>query len=80
MCPVRRGKENKQKIWKTSLATDENQDVYSYDRLFSKPTLFTASLPNLIHGGSYSDFPDKTADCIFYKGREGDEYQFQINF
>ena len=28
---VRRGKENKQKSWKTSLATDENQDIYSCD-------------------------------------------------
>ena len=37
--PVRRGKENKQKICKTSSATDENLDVYSCDRLFSKPTL-----------------------------------------
>ena len=37
--PVRRGKENKQKSWKTSLATDENQNVYSCGRLFPKPTL-----------------------------------------
>ena len=37
--PVRRGKENKRKSWKTSLATGENQDAYSCYRLFSKPTL-----------------------------------------
>ena len=34
---VRRGKENKQKGWKTSVATDENQYVYSCRRLFSWP-------------------------------------------
>ena len=33
------GKENNQKNWKTSLATDENQDVCLCERLFSKPTL-----------------------------------------
>ena len=35
---VRRGKGNKQKSRKTSLATNENQDI-SCDRLFAKPTL-----------------------------------------
>ena len=37
--PERRGKENKQKSWKTLLTTDENQDIYSCDGLFTKPTL-----------------------------------------
>ena len=49
---VRRGKGNKQKSLKTSLATNENQDI-SYDRLFDKPTLvYSGSLPYLIHKGS----------------------------
>ena len=34
-----RGKENKPKSRKISLATDENQDICSYDRLVAKPTL-----------------------------------------
>ena len=36
---VSRGKENKQKSRNTSLATDENQYIYSYDKLVTKPTL-----------------------------------------
>ena len=54
MWPVRREKENKQQSWKTSLATDENQDVYSCDRYyFPSQHWFTAvSLPYLIDKGS----------------------------
>ena len=36
---VGRGKENKQKSRNISLATDENQYIYSYDKLVIKPTL-----------------------------------------
>ena len=37
---VKRGKEKKKpKSWKTSLATDENQDIYSCNMLFAKPAL-----------------------------------------
>ena len=32
-------KKNQQESWKTSLATDKNQYIYSCDRLFAKPTL-----------------------------------------
>ena len=34
-----RGKVNKQKSRSTSLATDENQYIYSYDKLVTEPAL-----------------------------------------
>ena len=36
--------EEKQKSWKISLATDKNQDVFSWERLFAKPTLVYSQL------------------------------------
>ena len=76
--PVRRGKGNKQKSQKTSLATDENQDVYLCDRLFAKPILVYSQLTISNLQSSY--FSDEIADCIFYQVKEGDEYFFQIQF
>ena len=61
----RRAKGNKQKRWKTSLATDENQHI-SCDRLILKPTtVYSDSLPYLIHKGIARNFRDEIADCIF---------------
>ena len=74
--PVRRGKGNKQKSQKTSLATDGNQDVYLCDRLFANPTLVYSQLT--ISNSQSSSFSDEIADCNFYQVKEGDEQFFQI--
>ena len=76
--PVRRGKGKKQKSQKTSLATDENQDVYLCDSLFAKPTLVYSQFT--ISNSQSSYFPDDIADWIFYQVKEGDEYLFQFQF
>ena len=68
---------DKQTSRKISLATDDDQDIYSCDRLVAQPTLAYCWLTNLIHKGSY--FPDKIADYIFNQEKEDDEY-FKFNF
>ena len=64
-----RGKENKQKSSNTSVATDENQYIYSYGKLVTKAKLAY---------GSYC-FPDEIADYIFEKENQADKY-FKFNF
>ena len=70
--PVRRGKENKQKSWKTLLTTDENQDIYSCDRLFTKPTLVYSQV-NLLRQLATFQMELLYADFIFDWKKEDDE-------
>ena len=78
---VKRGKENKQKSWKISLATDANQDIYSCNSLFAKPKLGYSQLRYHIQAftKAASYFPDEIAKCIFHQEKEV-EYLVQVQF
>ena len=53
--------------------------IFHVTELFAKPTLvYSDRLPDLIHVGIASNFPDEIADCIFFYDKECDEYLFQI--
>ena len=76
---VSRGKENKEKSRNYLLATDENQHIYSYNKLVASQHWLTVSLPYLIHNMVASYFPNEITDYIFDLEKEADAY-FKFNF
>ena len=55
---VSRGEKNKQESSNTSLATDENQYIYSHDKLVTKLTIFLIRRRKLMNTSSLTS--DKT--------------------